>query len=140
MKYVICVIGILFLSACTTTNPSLQPIQSVGCDAETAVTTAMAGTIATTLNCSNQAAIQSSLQVALGNVNFCAQATAAQAQAKLKKVFSKGIVADLACPIVVNVLIGYGTSSVPTVWGCSTSTNASTLSAALTSACELAPF
>lgn len=146
----------IFEMGCTSssTGSSISPISAAVCDVESAITSAEAVAIASLLTCSNESTIQSSLQTALGNANLCSNAsisaaTAAQiASAKAAHAVktagmpvSKAVIGDLACPIVVNVLIGFGTSSIPTSWGCSASSTASSFMAALTTACESAvPF
>lgn len=148
-KLMFSVLMVMMIGCSTTpTNPVLTPIQAVGCDVETAVTTAFAATVATSLACTNQTAIQSSFQTALGNVNFCASSsvssvTAAQIKDAAAKMTSKvakpmGIVGTIVCPIAINTIIGYATAQIPTTWGCSASVSASTVGAALTAACEAA--
>lgn len=60
------------LSAACTKSATMSPLQAAGCDVEGLGTSAAASAIASVLSCSNAPQIQADLQVALGNVNFCA--------------------------------------------------------------------
>jgi hypothetical protein len=145
MKKLMLLAAILgILCSCTSSSPSpgsvISPITAVGCSIETAVTAGAASGIATALNCTSQAAIQTSLQLALGNVNFCSyqpQADAAKL-AKSSKQPLKGVLGDIACPVFINTAMGYLTNSVPAAWGCAAGASASAIAAALTTACETA--
>lgn len=129
----------LFVGCTKTTTSTLSPIADAGCVVETAVTSGIAGSVATALTCTSVSAIQTSLQAALGNVNLCKTATTAQATAASAKVVtSKGLVGNIACPLAVNTVIGYLTNSIPTAWGCSAGATAASLELALTVACEAA--
>lgn len=153
-------LGLLLMSvACTKSGGSVSPIQQVGCDVESAITGAAGSAIAAAISCSNQAQIASDVQTALGNVNLC---NAGIASASLvKPAWSKvgdvtkqdldkakgvksldvkpmGVVGNIACPIVVNTLLGFATNSIPSSWGCSASTSASSLAQTIVAACELA--
>lgn len=141
-----------FLAGCpkttTTTTPTgggtMSPIQTAGCDVETAILGTAASAVATALSCTATAAIQSSLTVALGNANLCASpivsgttmsALKSEAHSAAKPM---GVVGNLACPIAINTIVGFLSNSVPAAWGCSVSSSASALSATLTAACEAA--
>lgn len=149
MRYLIFAL-LLMITACTsssTSSGSMNPITAAGCDVETAVTAGFAGSIATAFTCSNQAAIQSSLQTALGNVNLCAAnpsvAAVTSAQITAKKALAKaaspmGIVGSLVCPLAINTIVGFATAQIPTAWGCTASASASDIVAALTTACVAA--
>jgi hypothetical protein len=155
------IIAFFGMAACTksSTPGSVTPIQSVGCAVESAVTSAAATTIAASISCSNQAQIATDIQNALGNVNLCAAGVAPAPAALVGPKWSKvgdvskqdldkakaskglapmGIVGQIACPIVVNTLLGFATNSIPVSWGCSASTSAASLGAVITSACEAA--
>lgn len=143
MKYLSLAILCLGVMACkSSTSSSISPIQAVGCDIETAVIGAEAGAIATLLTCANQTQISTDLQTALGNANLCAQpGVAAVSMPQLKaKASAKpmGIIGNIACPLVINVAIGYATQAVPASWSCTTGASAASLAAALTAACETA--
>jgi hypothetical protein len=62
----------------------------------------------------------------------------AKAQPKALLAKPMGIVGAIACPIVVNTVIGFATSEIPSAWGCSASAGADTVGSALTAACEAA--
>ena len=158
-----CIFATVFFAGCTKPAPggSVTPIQSAGCAVETAVVGGAASAVASVLSCSNAAAIQASLTVALGNVSLCATpvpsaptgatlaliAGAANwhtigdisagdlevSKSSVKGV--KGVIGAMVCPLVVNTVVGFGTSLVPTSWGCTGSAAANTLGAALAAAC-----
>lgn len=154
------------LAGCTSKTGSMDPIKGAACDVETVALTGVAGSISGLLACSGQDAIVASLEQALGNVNFCAtplqssSALSAKAMAvgsgwqtigdvKIPKdggvkslaVQPQGIVGGLACPIIVNTVIGYLTSSVPSAWKCTSSADAGAVGSAITAACVAAiPF
>lgn len=152
----------IVLVGCSSTSSSLSPIQAVGCTVESTIVGVEAQAIATLLTCSNVAQIQTDMQTALGNVNFCAVPVPAPAVTSLiatkvktigditqadldaakkgvqSKAVAKGIVATIACPIFFNVALGFATSQIPSKWSCQASTSAASLGAALTAACETA--
>lgn len=133
----------LVIGGCTKSGSgSINPIKDAGCQAETLVTSAAAGVVASSLSCSHSDAIQASLQAALGNVNYCAANVAMAAQAKMSKdaIHTEGVIATLVCPIAVSTVMGFMTSQVPPAWGCSVSGDAGVVSAALTAACSALPF
>ena len=154
------IIAFFGMAACTksSTPGSVTPIQSAGCAVESAITGAAATTIAAAISCSNQTQIATDIQNALGNVNLCSAGIAAPAQlagpkwskvgdvskqdidkAKASKGLAPmGVVGNIACPIVVNTLLGFATNSIPASWGCSASTSASSLGQVIVSACEAA--
>lgn len=119
MKFIM--ILALFLAACTTVSP-------VVCSVETDVAQALSAQVATSLNCSNPAAIQASLLTALGKANLC---TTSVASAK----HLKSIIGDVVCPIAVSTVLDTVTGALPASWGCELS-SAQNLSQLLTTACE----
>ena len=168
----LCLVAAATLIICGCTKPApgaaLTPIQSAGCAVETDVAMAASESVAATLNCTQQQAIQASLLLAFGNVNMCATplpaspvaaapaiagakvapkwaalgdvsagdlsgAKSSSAKALVAKPF--GIVGSIACPIVVNVVLGFATSEIPAAWGCSANAGAATVGSALTAAC-----
>jgi hypothetical protein len=140
---IIAIFFLVFSCGCTNNNSTLTPIQQVGCDIETAVTTSFVSGVATALSCSNQAAIQTSLQSAFGNANLCSGprglVTASQMKAAKAGVMKPdGVIGNLACPIAISAALGFLSNSVPSAWGCSQSASASTLATTLTSLCEAA--
>lgn len=161
--YVALLLGLfVFATACTksSTPGSLNPIQQVGCDVESAITSAAGTAIAAAISCSNQSQIATDVQNALGNVNLCNAGLQSASLAALSKpawlkvgdiskqdidkakaskgLAPMGVVGNIACPIVVNTLLGFATNSIPASWGCSASTSASGLGQIIVSACEAA--
>lgn len=128
-------LGVLTLSGCaffqSKIAPALAPLESAGCAIETGLSGSGATAIATALTCTNQAAIQASLLVALGNANLCKLVVPPAGAVK-----TQGLVGSLACPIAVNTIIGFLTNSVPTTWGCAQGASVSALVLSLTAACE----
>lgn len=135
--------GIIFLAfailaGCSYFNSKIAPIvltplEDAGCAIETGLTQGAAQSIALALTCQNQAAIQASLMVAMGNANLCKMVQPAVSGQAIK-----GIVGNIACPIAVNTIIGYLTNSVPATWGCAQGSSVSQLTSVLTQACEAA--
>jgi hypothetical protein len=141
----ILILSFVFLFVGCTKNGSVTPIQDAGCQAEQLMTAAAASVVASSLTCSGAAAIQTSLQQALGNANYCASSTAASTQVKTTALQAKvaqpqGAIATLVCPLAVNVVVGYLSSSVPSAWGCSGSADAGVLGSALSVACLAIPY
>lgn len=154
------------LSGCT--SGSMSPIGSAVCDVEKVALTGVSQSIAGILNCSAPDAIETSLEQALGNVNFCktpvqqdsasdtVKALVAgqnwqtigdihlplsQSGAKSLSAAPQGVIGALACPIIVNTVLGYLTSSIRSSWKCSNSASAGTVASAITAACVAAiPF
>ena len=140
MKYFALLLASFAFVGCTKSGSSISPAQAVGCDIESAVVAAEASAVSTLLSCTNVTQVQQDMMTALGNANLCAApGVAAVSSAQMKSAVSaKGVIGSLACPIVVNVLIGYASSAIPSTWGCSTGSSAQSLSAALTAACVAA--
>ena len=137
-------ISLMFVGGCTSSSGSMTPIQAAGCDVESAILGGAATAIATALSCSSVSSVQSSLTTALGNANLCSSSQVASVTASSLKAAKSaavkplGIVGNLACPIAVNTIVGFLSNSIPSAWGCSASTDAASLSTALTAACEAA--
>lgn len=149
-------------TACSKSSSSMSPIQAAACDVESVATGSVAAAVATAFNCQNQPQIQTDLQTALGNVNFCAASVPAPAsliagakmvsklgdvtkadidaakKAKGLAVKPMGIVGNIACPIILNAGVAYLTQAVPSSWSCTASSSAQTVAQALTIACEAA--
>lgn len=109
--------------------------QTLGCSAETVITTAAAGAIASADNCSNVSQIQKDIQAALGSINVCQSATVQAQMADLKKKQGdkyKGIVGNIVCPLATDAIISLIGSKVPSTWGC---TGNADVAAALSAAC-----
>ena len=164
MKFLVLAIFALGLAGCT--SGSMNPVQQAACDVEKVALTSVSQVIAGALNCSAPDAIEANLEVALGNVSFCQtplQAPSALATVKALAagqgwqtigdikipgngvkslaVEPQGVVGAIACPIIVNTVLGYMTSSIPSAWKCSASSSAGSVSAAITAACIAAiPF
>lgn len=139
MKFLVLFPLTLLLAGCPK-SPVLSPIQSVGCAVEQTVSVDLASAIGTSLQCAHTDAIVQSLNAALGNANLCgtpipaspAAVTAALVAPKWGKigdvtpgdlgkkslVKAQGIVGSIACPIVINVVTGFVSNSVPAAWGC----------------------
>lgn len=162
---------VIMIAGCSvfknSTTGALTPVGGAVCDIESSLANGLAGSVAGTLACSNQAAIVTSLQSALGNVNLCAAPLPAPASAALKSldasgwktvgdvpasalkkpasvglkaeaVKTMGIVGQIACPIAIDTGIGFLSNSIPAAWGCSASVTVQTIQSALIAACELA--
>ena len=138
--------GAFLLEGCNKTqvaaSPTLTAVADVGCSVESGLASGVSASIAAQLQCTNTAAIQSSIQAALGNANLCSLVAPSVASANALKAKSvvapKAIVGDIACPIVVNVVGGYLSNAVPAAWGCSAGAAMSSVLSALTAACEAA--
>jgi hypothetical protein len=129
--------------ACTSTTPTPapNPVQDVVCPLETTVTTAIVPPLAQSLSCANQAQMTADIQKALNVGNFCPVATAQQnlnLHYKAGKLPVKGPIANVACPVVVDAVIGLVGSKLPASWQCtaSTSPSAATISTLITGYCE----
>jgi hypothetical protein len=151
------------------TKGSMSPVQSAACDVETAAVGGVAQSIAGILNCSAPDQITASLLTALGNVSFCSTSLQAPSSLaavkalaagqswqtigdihlsngkpmslKAQDVQAQGVVGAIACPIIVNTVVGYLTSAIPSSWNCSGSANAGSVGSAITAACIAAiPF
>lgn len=153
MKIMIAICSLVLFGACTSStsptpapaagtapapSPVLSPLQDVGCEIESAVTSSFANTIANSFSCKNTSVIQANLQTAFGNANLCPKVTPAMTIAKAQAVHAKGIVGNIACPLAISTAIGYLTSQIPTAWGCSAQVTAASLTSTLTTACEAA--
>lgn len=132
---------IAFLVGCTQPAPAPgpNPIVNVGCQVESDLSAAFAATIAKTLTCADQSAIQSDVLNLLGKANLCASS---MNQLKLEgKVHGsadgklKGVVGNIVCPIAVSAVMGAAGKAVPTAWACAPGTDGNALSAALTTTC-----
>lgn len=119
---------------CTSTGSSGAG-STVGCSAETIVTTAAAGAIASADSCSNVAQIQADIQAKLGSINLCASAQVQAQLAALKQKQGdkfKGIVGSIVCPLAVDGIISLINAAPPASWGCKGNADIGT---ALSAAC-----
>jgi len=133
MKTIVVALLVLF-TACTKNQP-VDPIGPVVCSLEQGVASAMAGSVANSLNCTSVAAIQADMLSALGKANLCQQAVPPTAGGH-----KKGIVGGIVCPLAVDAALGLLVAKVPAAWGCSTQ-SATGLGAALSAACAgVVPF
>lgn len=106
------------------------PAPSIGCTIEQAVSGVVALTIASELQCANQAAIQASVDAAASKAGICTS-PAAMAIGKAKvasadgKTPIKSVGSDICNSVADNLLATLVNTAIPSAWGC-TATNAST--------------
>lgn len=115
----------------------LQPVTTAACTDETKALTALASSVATTLQCANQAQIVTDLTTALGNANVCAWSSATST-VSAQVVKPMGVVGNMVCPLASAAVVGFMTSAIPTTWGCTATTSAAAVQSALTQVCEAA--
>jgi hypothetical protein len=140
----------------------LQPIESAGCDVETAITASFGAEVVSECGGGDAVACGNAFQTALGNANLCSAPLPASASMmdvkgaplKWSKVGDvpasalksaphamkaglneKGVVGSIACPIGINAVMGFLTAVVPPACACKNSMSAGQLSTALVAAC-----
>lgn len=113
----------------------LQPVVGQICQDQTKALTALAGSVASTLQCANQAQIVTDLTTALGNANVCKYAAAPAVAGQMKPM---GVVGNILCPVAASTVVGFLTSTIPTTWGCTATTSAGAVQSALIAVCEAA--
>jgi hypothetical protein len=119
------------------------PAPSIGCNIEQSIVGAVASGLSSQLGCTNVDAVKTDLLKATGKVNLCASIKTAQdtvksvkAQGTGKTIDEKGIIGDIACPLLVNGLVSVGLSKVPDAWGCSGGTSVDMVKAKVTALCR----
>ena len=128
-------------TGCTSTT-----VTSVGCTLETTIDGVAAMAVAQELQCSNQAAIVTSIQGWESSLKICSS-TAAMSIGKPraltlgadgKALPMKSVGGDLCTSLGTAIVSGLASGVVPAAWGC-TSANATTqLSSVITTACNKA--
>src|SRR5271167_762676 len=88
-------LGMMLPIGCTSSNPPPPIVNTIVCDAQTALSNLAGAAIATKLVCANQAAVQASVLAVLQQANLCTQ-TSATAKKALK-----GPIANALCPSLV---------------------------------------
>lgn len=136
MLLLVCTLG---LSACSWFKSSavqavLKPVASAACADETKALTALAASVASTLQCSAPAQIVTDLTTALGNANVC-KYSASNSSAVIKPA---GLVGNIVCPVAASTVVGFLTGVIPAAWGCTATQSADAVQAALISVCEAA--
>jgi len=158
MNKIFCAILAIALSACH--SPILQPVESLGCGVESAITEGFGSEVVSQCGGTDPAACGQAFQAALGNVNLCAAPLPAP-PAQLTQSFvsgwkkvgdvpkealkssgmkaqaftTQGIVGSIACPIAINTVLGLLTGVIPKACGCTKNLSASQLGDALGAAC-----
>lgn len=136
----------VFGTGCTST--STNPVATVGCTLETTINGIVALGIASELQCSNQAAIVTTIQSAESSLNICSSPAAVSiGKPKPKPVLGpdgktllplKSVGGDI-CSSVGTALVGsLANGVVPAAWGCTSATASASLSALITTACNKA--
>lgn len=114
--------------------------KSVGCTIESAVSGVVAIAIAQELQCSNQAAIQASVDAAAVKAGICA-APAALAIGKPKgpvdpkSVPVKSVGSDICNAVAGNLIASLATGAIPAEWGCSATNAQASLKDLIAGAC-----
>lgn len=124
------------IGACTNNSPA----PSIGCTIESAVSGVVALSIASELQCSNQAAIQASIAVAADKAGICKSPQAlAIGQPKVAaadgKPALKSVGSDICNTVASGLLASLVNSSIPSAWGCSASNASASLQALISGAC-----
>lgn len=104
-----------------------------GCEVESTISTGLSGAIASSLNCTNTTAIQTSVTNILNLTKICDVA-------ECRKDRKLGTIANLVCPVVASTAVAYLGSQIPADWACQPSGAVQTVSGAVTASCELLPF
>jgi len=113
-------------------------VNNVVCPVETAVVNTVAVTIASDLQCSNQAAIVTSIQAVAAKANICTSTAAMQIGKPKAKVPLKSVGSDI-CQTVADGLVGTLVSgAIPTAWGCTATTATASLTTLVNGACAKA--
>ena len=118
-KLALVLIALVSMSACTKAQ--------VGCAVQNTLVTAMSQGIATTLQCSNTAAIAASLNTAAAGLNMCP----ATASLSLPTAF---------CQPLVSILVSsVASTTIPAAWGCSAAVAQADITNYLLAACTGTP-
>lgn len=107
---------IVLLAACNTP-----------CSTESVITEGLANGIASGLQCTNKAQIQSDIVAILNKANICSTAI-------------EGPIASAVCPIVAQGAVSLLGSQIPSNWQCNPTLASQGLVAVLTTACNALPF
>lgn len=128
-------VAALGLTSCTNNS---NPVVAVGCTIEAAVVNTVAVSIASELQCTNQAAIVASMQAAATKAGIC-PSPAAQAIGKPKSKIPLKSVGSTICQDVADTAVaGLVGGIIPAAWGCSGTTATASLTTLINSACAKA--
>lgn len=109
----------------------------LGCTAEKVISEKLAGGIATSFACTNQAQIQADVLQIMDVVKFCAVND--KHCEHLKKLnLKEGPIAQAVCPIAASAAVSILGSKIPADWQCAPTSPL--LVTAVTTACEALPF
>lgn len=141
---ILAVCALLFsVAACTSSTPnSPSPVATILCPLEQSVVGLVVTTVASELQCSNQAAILASVN-AIPAVGTICQSPAALAIGKPKAKLGQGLpmksVGSDLCTTIANGLIASGASSaIPAAWGCTLTSAEASLNSVIAAACQKA--
>lgn len=116
-KYLFLVlVGVMFLPACTTV-----------CNLEATVASGIGSTIATTLQCTNQAQIVSDVAGLLSKAGLC-------------PALKRGLINNVVCPLIASAAISQLGKVPPASWGCSPANASAEIDTLLLKACSAIPF
>lgn len=101
--------------------------KQAGCKAETAVLSMVSAQVGATLACKNLDAMMADMKAGLGKADLCKQEASAQ-----------GVVGAIACPLVVDTVVGLAVAKIPAAWECDPKATAEMLKEAAKLACEKA--
>jgi hypothetical protein len=122
MKSLLALALVFGLSACTK-----EQVKESGCKAQTSVLTVVSAQIGSTLSCKKLDVIMADMKAGLGKADLCKEEAAAQ-----------GVVGTIACPLVVDTLVGLAATKIPASWECDPKATADMLKEAAKAACEKA--
>lgn len=122
MKSLLVLALVFGLSACTK-----EEVKQSGCKAETAVLNLVVTQVGATLGCKNLEAITADMKAGLGKADLCKQEASAQ-----------GVVGMIACPLVVDTVVGLAVTKIPAGWECDPKATADQLKEVAKAACEKA--
>lgn len=122
MKALFVLALVLGLTACTK-----EQVKESGCKAQTSVLTVVSTQVGAALSCKKLDVIVADMKAGLGKADLCKEEAAAQ-----------GVVGTIACPIIVDTLVGLAATKIPASWECDPKTTADMLKEAARVACEKA--
>jgi hypothetical protein len=116
---------LLLLVGCTSTNPL--------CPIEQQIVSATSSALASTLQCSNTAAIQSDLTAAVTKLGLCTTATPVPGHPPKPKLD------PFVCGLMSQLVVHAAGSQVPAAWGCTLANASTQIQSVVQTACQAIP-
>lgn len=98
------------------------------CDSPGSIPSLISNVVVTKWACTNPTKVQADISATCSKLGFCQVGQ------------TEGIIASIACPLIVEEIRKLAANQVPPAWGCNPDNVGSTFATGLTVLCEMIPF